>query len=116
SRVLLTLGSLSLLLTAVGLYGVISYAVSQRMREFAVRIALGAESRALLSLVLRDGAIMILAGTAVGAGVILVASVASLLEPVVADWLGGGVPPTDAISLAAAELVLIGVSLGACWI
>jgi putative ABC transport system permease protein len=108
-RVFGALGALSLLLTAVGLYGVLSYAVSRRMREYALRMALGAQRNMLLALVFRDGAMMVLAGTAIGAWIAMWA--AKFLEP----WLES-IPRTDAVSLVVAEAMLVAVSLAACWI
>ncbi|HEU4643106.1 MAG TPA: ABC transporter permease [Gemmatimonadaceae bacterium] len=100
-------GAFALTLCAVGLYGVLSYAVRQRMRELGVRAALGARSPDLVRLVLRDALVMVLSGTAVGA--ILAMWSARLLGA----WLYG-VAPTDAVSLVSAEVVLFGVALGAC--
>jgi predicted permease len=106
-RVFLAVGLASLALAAAGLFAVMSYMVNQRMREFAVRVAIGARGGHLWRLVLLDGAEMALAGTALGAFGGFFAG--SLFE-------GGlyGVNPTDAISLVIAEAVLLAVALGAC--
>jgi ABC-type antimicrobial peptide transport system permease subunit len=100
-------GAFALSLTAVGLYSVLSYAVGQRRREFGVRLALGAQTTDLVRLVLHDGLVMILAGTALGAGIAMWGS--HLLRA----WLYS-VAPTDAAALVAAELTLILVALAAC--
>jgi predicted permease len=100
-------GVIGLTLAAAGLYAVLAYAVSQRMREFGVRIALGANRRDLLKLVLHDGMVMVLAGMASGAVLSLWA------EQILRAWLYN-VDPTDAVALVGAELVLLVVSLGAC--
>jgi predicted permease len=97
----------ALALAAVGLYGVLLYAVSRRMREFGVRIALGARSRDLLKMVVHDGFVMVLAGTGVGA--FLAMWGARLLG----RWLYN-VNPTDVVALVAAETVLFAVALVAC--
>jgi putative ABC transport system permease protein len=69
-----TLGLLGLILTAVGLYGVVSYGVSQRTRELGIRMALGAGKNATLRLVLREVAMLGLIGMAVGLPLALVAT------------------------------------------
>jgi len=99
-------GIVGLALAALGLYGVLAYAVTQRMREFGVRLALGAEDRALRRMVLHDGLVMLLAGIGVGAFGAMAA--AFLLTTVLVE-----VYPVDAISLVVAEALLIGVGLAA---
>jgi putative ABC transport system permease protein len=107
AQLFVTMGLFALVLAAVGLYGVMAYAVTRRLREFAVRVALGAQRRDLLRAVLRDGLVMTLAGTGLGAFVALWTSF--LLENVLED-----VYPTDAATLVVAEAVLLGVTLAAC--
>jgi putative ABC transport system permease protein len=106
AEVFVGMGVVGLALAALGLYGVLTYAVTRRMREFAVRIALGAEERAMRQMVLHDGFVMLLAGIGVGAFGALGA--AFLLQAVLVE-----VYPVDAISLVAAEALLIGVGLAA---
>jgi hypothetical protein len=100
AQVFVTMGAVALALSVLGLYGVLAYAVGQRMREFAVRIALGAEPRQLFRTVMHDGMVMVLAGIGVGAFGALAAG--RLLDAVLADVL-----PTDLLSLVACEAVLI---------
>ena len=102
------MGAFALLLAAVGVYGVLAYAVSRRGREFAVRIAVGAERRDMLRLVLHDGLVMTLAGTALGGFVALWAT--GLLSAFLEDQ---NVLPTDVLTLIASELVLIAVATAA---
>jgi hypothetical protein len=97
----------ALALAAVGLYGVVSYSVSQRIREFAVRIAVGAPGRDLVKLVAHDAIVMTLAG--VGLGAFLAMWGSTLLG----DWLFD-VSHTDARSLVVAELVWFGAATLAC--
>jgi putative ABC transport system permease protein len=61
-----TFAGLAIVLTIVGLYGVMTYSVSRRTREIGVRIALGAPRASVLSMVLRDAAILLIAGIAIG--------------------------------------------------
>lgn len=100
-------GAFGLLLSAVGLYGVLSYATTLRTREIAVRIAMGADTGRVLRGVLRDASALVLAGVAIGAIFSLWA--AQLLR----HWLYD-VNPTDAASLVLSEATLIVVALGAC--
>jgi putative ABC transport system permease protein len=108
--VLLTLfAGLALLLSAIGIYGVITYSVSSRTRELGIRIALGAQAGDVLLLVLREGAILVLAGLAIG----LLASWASLrvLQSQLYD-----ISTTDPLTFAVVVLLLAGVALLACYV
>lgn len=106
ARVFVAMGSVALGLAALGLYGVLAYAVTRRMREFAVRVALGANPRMLLKMVLYDGFVMLLAGIGVGAFVALMAS--RMLDAVLISVL-----PSDVVSLVYCEIILITVGLAA---
>jgi hypothetical protein len=97
----------ALVLAMVGLYGVVSYAVGQRMREFAVRIAVGAPKRDMMKLVAHDAAAMTLAGIGLGAFLAMWSSV------LLGSWLYD-VYHTDALSLVLAEALLFAAALAAC--
>ncbi|HXN19090.1 MAG TPA: ABC transporter permease [Candidatus Binatus sp.] len=99
----------ALLLTGLGIYGVISYLVSERTHEIGIRLALGAQSRNILRMVLRQGLGLAIAGAAVGLVCALIVShlMAGLLY---------GVRPTDALTFAGVAVLLIGVALLACYI
>ncbi|HVT14919.1 MAG TPA: ABC transporter permease [Thermoanaerobaculia bacterium] len=101
-----TFAAVALLLAAVGLYGVTALAVSQRQREFAVRLALGARPAAITNLVLRW------TGTLVAAGALIGLAAAFAARRAVAGLLYG-VRPTDEATIAAAVLVLGLVALAA---
>ena len=98
------LGAASLALAAAGLFSVLAFAVGQRMREFAVRIALGARPGDVLRLVLRDGIELALGGTAFGAIGGMWAG--SLLSRVLFD-----VHPTDVAAIVTAEAILLTVTM-----
>ncbi|MES2125573.1 MAG: ABC transporter permease, partial [Gemmatimonadota bacterium] len=96
---------LALILAAVGIYGVLSYSVSQRTREIGIRLALGAEVRSVRALVLRQGIAPALVG--IGLGV-----VAALL---LTRFLGSmlyGVAPVDAVTFLTIPLLLLAVAAG----
>ena len=99
--------ALALVLAAVGLYGVMSYAVAQRTREIGIRIALGATRRTIARSVLRQGALLAVAGVAIG---LVTASWATRL---LQDNLFG-VSRTDAASFVVAAVVLLATAIGAC--
>jgi ABC-type antimicrobial peptide transport system permease subunit len=95
---------LALLLASIGIYGVLSYLVGQRTREIGIRMALGARRLDVLRMVLRDGARMTLAGTAIG----IVAAMG--LTRLMASMLFG-VKPTDPITFGLVAVILCGVAL-----
>jgi putative ABC transport system permease protein len=107
TTVLLAFAGTALLLASIGLYGVLSYAVSQRRRELGVRAALGASRLQLLYLIVTEGLSVTLAGLIVG----LVAS-AALTRFMRAALFGVG--PLDATSFVAAPVALILVAMAAC--
>src|SRR5262249_23960393 len=97
---------IALCLGAIGIYGVISYAVTQRTREIGIRIALGAQQRDVLSLVVREG--MTLASIGVGIGLLAAFALTRWMETMLF-----GVRPSDPLTLAViALLVLAGSFLG----
>jgi predicted permease len=101
-------GALAVVLAAIGLYGVMAYDVSQRTSEFGVRMALGAQRKDVLSLVLGKGAKLVLAGAAIGlAGAIAATRLVSTLLY--------GVSATDPMIFAGVSLLLAVVALFAIW-
>ncbi len=106
---LTTFGAMALLLAAVGLYGVMSYAVSQRTRELGLRMALGAEGSDLLVMVMRSGMGLAVAGIAVGAGV------AAGTTRLMGDLLYK-VSPRDPAAFAAAFALMAITAIVACLI
>jgi putative ABC transport system permease protein len=99
----------ALLLTAIGLYGVVAYSVSQRTQEIGIRMALGAKSRDVYRLVIGKGIILVLIGIAIG----LAAALAMM-------WLVEGllyeVSPADPLTFSLVSLLLVGVALLACYV
>jgi ABC-type antimicrobial peptide transport system permease subunit len=109
SRVLVGAGLMALFLSMIGLYGVLAVAVRQRTREIGIRMALGAQPRDVLKLVLKQG--MMLAASGVAAGL----AAAFALTHVLASLLYG-VSATDPLTFAAIALLLAAVALVACYL
>ncbi|HKS07632.1 MAG TPA: ABC transporter permease [Gemmatimonadaceae bacterium] len=104
-----TFGAIALLLAAIGVYGVISYGVSQRTQEIGVRVALGAQGKHVLTMVMRE------AGWLAGIGIAIGVVGAFGITRVIAQFLIG-VSPTDPISFGSVALFLAGVALFASWV
>ncbi len=109
SRVAGALGLVGLVLALSGVYGIVSYALSLRRHELAVRMALGGRPADVTRLVLRAGATLVTVGTALGLGIAL------LVGPLLRSFLVG-VPPADPWTLTAVASGLIVAALVAAWV
>jgi putative ABC transport system permease protein len=109
TMLLLGFAALAAALAAIGIYGVMSYAVTQRTREIGVRMALGAEARDVLKVIMKQGVILVAVGVTIG----LAASFA--LTRLISDLLFG-VEPTDPATLVSITLLLAAVALVASYI
>jgi predicted permease len=98
----------ALLLAGLGIYGVISYMVSERTHEIGIRLALGAQSRSILRMVLRQGLGLAIAGAAVGL-------VGALIVSHLMAGMLYGVRPVDPVTFAGVAILLIGVAVVACY-
>ncbi|MEK6321124.1 MAG: ABC transporter permease [Acidobacteriota bacterium] len=100
---------LALALAAVGVYGVMSFSVAQRTHEFGIRMALGADTRDVMKLVLREGLVIVSMGVTIGLALAFIATrlISSFLY---------GVSPSDPLTFLAISLLLVGVALGACFV
>jgi putative ABC transport system permease protein len=103
------LAALALVLSAIGIYGVIAYSVGRRTHEIGVRMAMGAEQIDVLALVVRQGMGLALAGIAIGLGCAV--AVARLLSSLLY-----GIAPTDTVTFIGTALMLMAVALLACWL
>jgi putative ABC transport system permease protein len=100
-------GGLTLLLTAIGLYGALAVAVGQRTREIGIRMALGARPVGILRLILREGLAVTIFGIAIGV------AAATVLTDLLTAYLYG-VQRNDPLTFAAVTLVLVCVAMAAC--
>jgi predicted permease len=103
-----SMGALSLLLAAVGLYGVMSYSVRRRTAEIGVRMALGAQRPAVLAMVLRESFALVVAGVAVG--IPIAVATARAASNSLSDLLFG-IKPVDPLSFALAAATMLVVAL-----
>ena len=101
--------ALAVFLAASGLYGLLSYTVAQRRREIGVRMALGAQARDILVLVVRHDAALVASGAL--AGLLAAAAASRVLESFLF-----GITPYDTVTFVGAPLALAAVTLAACWL
>jgi ABC-type antimicrobial peptide transport system permease subunit len=99
----------ALLLAGLGIYGTISFLVNEKTQEIAIRLALGASRKAILTMVLRQGLWLAVGGAAVGL-------VGALIVSHLMAGLLFGVRPTDPLTFAGVTLLLTAVALAACYI
>lgn len=103
-----TFAGLALLLASLGIYGVLSYLVTQRSREIGLRMALGASARSVVRMVMRRGMLLTATGLGIGLG-------ASWVLTRLMKKLLYGVEATDPTTLASVSVLLAAVALLACW-
>jgi predicted permease len=101
-------GGLALALAIIGVYGVMAYSVARRTREIGIRTALGAGRGAVLRMILREGALMTLAGAALG--FLLALGIGRAFSGLLYQ-----VSPVDAVAFTLAPAVLVATALLACW-
>jgi predicted permease len=104
-----SLGFVSLLLTALGLYAVVAYTAAQRTREIGIRVALGAAPSAVVAMILRVGAVLVAAGSAIG---IAVAAAAGMALP----KMLAGFPSLDLLTFAGTTAFYAAIALTACYL
>ena len=102
-------GMLALLLALTGVYAVVSFSVSQRVREIGIRTALGAQRSDVVALILRSGAAPVVGGLIAGLGLAL--TLAGIMRSVLV-----GVNPRDPLTLVVVPLLLLAAAIGATWI
>jgi putative ABC transport system permease protein len=104
---LVTFGAIAGVLAVTGIYGVISYAVAQRIHEIGIRLALGANSLTIIKLIIRQAVVVVAAGLVVG----VIGSV--VLTRLIANTLFG-IEATDPLTFVAVSLLLLAAALVAC--
>src|SRR5260221_4611731 len=106
---LATFASVALVLAAIGIFGVLSYAVSQRTREIGIRMALGAPGRTVVNLIVRQAMVLVVCGVAAG-------TIAALYVSQTMTKMLFSVRPTDPVTFAAVAGVLVGLALFASYL
>ena len=109
AEVAMLLGLVALTLASLGLYGVISYAVSVRTREIGIRLALGALSGNVRALIVRQGMLLTALGLAAGL-------IGSLMATPVLQSMLINLPATDPVTFAGVSALLIAIALVACYV
>jgi ABC-type antimicrobial peptide transport system permease subunit len=109
AAVLGILGLIGLVMSSVGVYGVIAYTISRRTREIGIRVALGAQRRNVILMVVRQGVKLVAIGIAIGV-------VLSLAATRVLGSFLYGLRATDLLSFLYVSLLLLGVALAACYV
>ena len=104
-----SVGIVSLLLAAIGIYGVTAYVAGRRTREIGIRLALGAQRAEIVGMVLRQGMALVVIGSAIG--LILAAAASRLLTRLLF-----GVPPLDPVTFGGATLLFAIIGLAACYV
>jgi putative ABC transport system permease protein len=101
-------GIVGALLAGMGIYGVTAYTTSRRTREVGIRMAMGAQRANVMSMVMRQGMLMVAIGS--GMGLILAAAVGRLLASLLF-----GVPPLDPLTFGGAAVLFAAIGLAACY-
>ena len=104
-----SVGIVSLLLAAIGIYGVTAYVAGRRTREIGIRLALGAQRGEILGMILRQGMALVIIGSAIG--LLLAAGASRLL-----GRLLFGLPPLDPVTFGGATLLFAVIGLAACYL
>jgi predicted permease len=104
-----SVGIVSLLLAAIGIYGVTAYVASRRTREIGIRLALGAQRAEVLGMILRQGMVLVGIGSAIG--LLLAAAGSGMLTRLLF-----GVPPIDPVTFGGATLLFAIIGLAACYV
>ena len=109
SMLLLIFAAVALVLASIGIYGVMSYSVTERTKEFGILMAVGAQQRDVLKMVLRQGLILIAIG--IGVGLLAIIPLRRVLLSQVF-----GISATDPLTIVTVSLMLMTVALLACYI
>jgi putative ABC transport system permease protein len=104
-----SLGLVGLLLTGIGIYGVMAYAVTRRTREIGIRIALGAQRGDVIRMILREGLALVAIGSTIGV------ALAAAVSRVLAGFLFG-IPPADPVTFGWTTVLFAAIGLTACYL